>query len=128
MGIFESAFTILSTIAALAAVLLLAYISLKWMGQKLPSQNETRHIKVVDRMVLGRDKYLLLVKVAEKTVLVGISNNSVDKICDIDDPDAVLEVPAVASKNFSDVLLSTIKSKGINMKDRLSKGNRGQEE
>lgn len=127
MGILESAFTILSAIAALAAILLLAYISIKWMGQKLPSQSSSRHIKVLDRMVLGRDKYLMLVRVAEKTVLVGVSANSVDKICDIDDPNALLEQPLVVSPSFSDVLLETIKNKGSSIKESLDK-KRGSDE
>lgn len=121
MKVFESLFTILSTIAILVAVLLFTYISLKWMGQKLPSQNTSGHIKVLDRMMLSRDKYLLLIKVAEKTMLVGVSTNSVEKICDIEDPEALLvAASAQPGSSFSDVLFETVKKKGISIKEGFS--------
>lgn len=113
MSVFDGIGTILAALAALAIVLLLAYVALKWMGQKLPTQNASRHIKVLDRMVLGREKYLMLVRVAEKTVLVGVSTNSVEKICEIEDPEAMLEVPAPQGVSFADVLKESLK-KGLN--------------
>lgn len=41
-------------------------------------------LRIVDRANLGRDKMLLVIAVAGKLMLVGVSNERVEKICDID--------------------------------------------
>lgn len=108
-NVLDSALTILSTITALAFVLLLAYVLLRWMGQKMPAQTGSHHIKVLDQVMLGRDKCLMLVRVAEKTVLVGMSPNSVDQICEIEDPENLLDIPAPEQPRFSDYLKDSLK-------------------
>lgn len=92
MSFYQSVTALMGTLGALLAVLLLVYALLKWMGwRRGPMQAGTRHIKLLDRVSIAPDKCLLLVRVAEKTMLVGFSSHSVEKICDIEDPDGVLE-------------------------------------
>lgn len=91
----------MGTMLTLAAVLLVAWFLIKWLMKRTPMQNGSRHIKLLDRVAVAPDKCLLLVRVAEKTMLVGMTSHAVEKLCDIEDPEHVLdaETPAESFKN-----------------------------
>lgn len=99
-----------TTFAALVGVLLLAWALLRWMGKRMPGQVGSRQIKLLDRVAVAPDKCLLLVRVADRTMLVGMSSHSVEKLCDIDDPEGLLEQPANPDKgSFASIMLERMK-------------------
>lgn len=100
--------TILSALVALIFVLLLAYYVLRWVGRRMPAQMGSSKIKVLDRVVLGQDKCLVLVSVAEKVMLVGMSNGAVEKICDVENTEDLID-PPVQTSSFSDALKESLK-------------------
>lgn len=93
--------SLMGTMLTLTAVLLLAWFLVKWLMKRMPAQGGSRHIKLLDRVAVSPDKCLLLVRVAEKTMLVGMSSHTVEKLCDIADPENTLneDPPAPSFKN-----------------------------
>lgn len=86
----EMLFTLLSALLALAAVLALAYITLKWMGSKMPGTTGGgggRMIRVLDRVMVGQNKCLLVVRVGKQTILIGMAEDTVQKLCDLPELD-----------------------------------------
>ncbi|MEG1778110.1 MAG: flagellar biosynthetic protein FliO [Angelakisella sp.] len=108
MDKLQSAITIFSALCALLFVLALAYITIKWMGRRMSVQTGSRLIKILDRVMIGQDKCLLVVKVAEETMLVGMAGDAVTKLCDLTGNIDIEASIAQAPPDFSDVLRDTL--------------------
>ena len=120
---WESAVTIFSTFAALIFVLGVAYLTIRWMSRRMSLQPGTRIIKVIDRVMIGQDKCLLIIQIGEKAMLIGMSQNSVQKLSDLEDIPQ-LPVNLAQGAEFSEFLMDTFKKgwTGIG-----KKGGRGSE-
>ncbi|MEG0541680.1 MAG: flagellar biosynthetic protein FliO [Angelakisella sp.] len=118
MDKFQSALTIFSALCTLLFVLALAYITIKWMGSRMSVQTNSRLIKVLDRVMIGQDKCLLVVKVAEETMLIGMSGDAVEKLCDLTGNLNLETAVAQAPPEFSEVLRDSLHKgwKGIRRK------------
>lgn len=73
-----------SVFLTLAFVLFLAWFFLRWIGGHSPIQSNYKHIKILDRVVIDREKYLLLVSAGDKTLLIAISAGAIETICEFD--------------------------------------------
>lgn len=100
MGYWESVLTILSAIFAMVFVLLLAYFSTKWIGNKFSVNQSSKIIKVLDRVMISQDKCLIVVRAGEKTMLVAMTDNAVVNLCELDN----LEIPPTEQPEFSSIL------------------------
>ncbi len=73
-------------IMALIGVLALVF-GLFWLMKKLNKHvmvADSRNMKILERINLGPDKMLLLVSVCGKCMVLGVTSNHAEKICDID--------------------------------------------
>ena len=98
--------SLMGTMIILALVLALSWFALRWLTRRMPTQMGSRHIKLLDRIAVAPDKCLLLVRVAEKTMLVGMTSHAVEKLCDVEDPDHTLETaeaPGSPMEGFKEV-------------------------
>ncbi|MCM1298466.1 MAG: flagellar biosynthetic protein FliO [Firmicutes bacterium] len=73
-------------------------------------------LRVLDRINLGRDGMLLVVSVCNKLMLLGVTSQRVDKLCDLDMTDeeylnAVAPQSGETSADFKSVLLSMMGKK-----------------
>ena len=72
-----------STIILVLLLLLVmfgAYFATKFLSAKTKRLTKARYIDVKDRMVVGRDKYIVLLEAGEKVFLVGITSQSINVI------------------------------------------------
>lgn len=79
-------------IMALVGVLALVFV-IFWLMKKFNARvslNDTRHLKVLERVNLGPDKMLLIVSVCGKCMLLGVTTQSTEKICDLDETEEEL--------------------------------------
>lgn len=103
---------VVTTLMSLVLVLALAYFLLKWLSRRVNVQSGTsQKIRIIDRVPLAPDKCLLVVRVAEKTVLVGMSSHCVAKICDIEDPDGILTQTGPSQESFASLLRRSVGKK-----------------
>ena len=68
----------------MVAVLVGAYVLTKWFSKKSRNIARSRHILVLDRMALAKDKSLYLTEVGGKCLLIGITNQSITTLGEID--------------------------------------------
>ena len=71
---------------ALIGVLALVFV-LFWLMKKLNSRvymGSSRNLKILERVNLGQEKCLLLVSVCGKCMVIGVSQNHTEKICDLE--------------------------------------------
>lgn len=67
-------------------VIVLAYISTKYAGKKFSVKNTGNgNIRIIDRLPLGADKSLLIVNSAGKTLLIGVTPQHIELICELDE-------------------------------------------
>lgn len=108
--------SVLSVLFALMMFILMlaaAYIATKVIGRKLTVQSGSKMIKVIDRVAVAPNKSLLIIKVTDKTMLVGMTEHNIQKLCDLDND--VIEDLSINTDtpdtNFTDVFMETLKSK-----------------
>lgn len=66
----------LKLLLALLVVILLAYISLKFTNTYLSGQNQIKNIQVIERVPIHNKSSLCLVKIGEKYMVIGVSENN----------------------------------------------------
>ena len=89
-------------IMALIGVLALVFV-IFWVMKKFNARvtlTDTRHLKVLERVNLGPDKMLLLVSVCGKCMVIGVTTNHTEKICDLEQTEEEL-LAATAGENPS---------------------------
>lgn len=93
---------VVSLIGALmwvVVILVLAYWCSRYLGKRYGGSVSGRYLKIIDRVQVGADRYLLLVKLQEHTYLVGVSPAGVQLLSEPADVLLELEdeVPAESS-------------------------------
>lgn len=69
-------------ILVMVAVIAGAYVATKYIAGKGGSA-KSRHIRIIDRMMLGRDKHIVLIEVGDRNLLIGVTNQSINMLGDI---------------------------------------------
>ncbi len=101
-----------SVFLTLAFVLFLAWFLLRWIGGHAPIQSNFKHIRILDRVVIDREKYLLLVSVGDKTLLIAMSAGSVTTVCEFDAQQrALFETAPESEQPFAAVIKQMLPKK-----------------
>jgi len=87
-----------------------AYYASKLMGKHYSMQGSSSDaMKVVDKLVLGRDQYLVIVEAGEKTLLLGVSPQQIETLAELNG-EAFADLPRMQeSTDFISLLKSRIK-------------------
>jgi len=67
-----------------ALVLFLAWYCTKWLGKRYGFQNKGGKIKILERTALGPDRFLMVIRLGEKTCLLGVTAQHIDNLGDVD--------------------------------------------
>ena len=94
-------------LAAVGAVLYLSYAVSRKLAMGAAKISRSKNIKIVDRVVLGQDKMLLIAKVGGKHYLIGSSAQSVQILTELE------------GSEVEDILYPTTNSGNISFKDAL---------
>lgn len=97
MNWWSTLLQLLYAIFLFGLVLGLAYLSTRFIGSRLGGLHvRGRHLRMIEQVVVGRDRSLILIEVAGKVYLVGSTAESIRLLTTIKDPEtieAMLEVP-----------------------------------
>jgi len=102
---------VLFILAFVVAIILLSVKLLKKLSPQLKRSNNGDTIKIISSNWIGPKKALFLIKIASKYLLIGVTENNINLIKEIDDQQDIsaLEGPLnlqTGSQNFSSVLTS----------------------
>ena len=64
---------VIVTFAAAALVIYLSYIASRYIGKGLGKSTSSRYMRLIDQITLGQDRYIGIVQVSGKYLLVGIT-------------------------------------------------------
>lgn len=88
-SLFSSIDTILYTITMFLLILGLAYITSRFVGQKMAARTSSHGDGVINSLALGPNRGLYLVDFAGRLLLLGVTDHSVELLADMtDDPNA----------------------------------------
>ena len=110
---------VLFYLIVLILVLVLAYYTTRILGRGMRLKQRTGGMEVLDQMTVGRDSFLVVVKVQEKILLLGVSPSGIEKLDKLDSYEKM--EPAEAPPDFVAVLTSQLKAR----KNRDDEGKRG---
>ena len=116
---------VLFYLVVLILVLVLAYYTTRILGRGMRLKQRTGGMEVLDQMTVGRDSCLVVVKVQEKILLLGVSPSGIEKLDKLDSYEKM--EPAEAPPDFVAVLSSQLKACRRGEDDGMKKGGRGKE-
>ena len=65
---------------ALGVTLSLIFLSYRLAGKKVNEINNNRYVKVVERVQLTKDNYILIVRIGKKGYVITCTNNNMNKL------------------------------------------------
>lgn len=123
LGDLKSLFSILFSLIMMVAVLFAAYYTTRWLGSKTAGGRGSSNIKILDRLLLSQDKTLVILDVAGQCMLLGITQQSIQKICDLD---AGRLQPSSGTEPFPTIFLEALKGKiGMEKDGKKDRGEGG---
>ncbi|MDR0570156.1 MAG: flagellar biosynthetic protein FliO, partial [Clostridiales Family XIII bacterium] len=82
-----SLFSVVLALLGIILVLLLTYHVSRWYAAKLgPTAGGGRHIKIIDRVMVGKTGALLLVELSGTQYLVSVSERGAEILKELDEP------------------------------------------
>lgn len=109
----EIYFTLIISLAFIIGLIFLTKYCAKWLNKRVRISSSAT-VKILERVNLGPDKALMIVSVAEKYMLLGVTQEHIEKIADLEKDDIKnLLNPVTPEKNgsFTSQLLKAISSK-----------------
>ncbi len=103
---------IMALIGVLALIFLLFWIMKKFNAKVALS--DSRNMKILERINLGPDKMLLLVSVCGKCMVLGVTTNHTEKICDLEQTEEELTAKMAENPTFTEsfkTILDNMKKK-----------------
>ena len=96
----------------------LTYYFTKTLSKKITNYSTSKYIKIVDRIALSQNKFLVLIEIDKKVLLLSVTDNNINILKEIDN--MILESQEDESQSKNDSLLTDIKFSEI-LKDNLLK-------
>lgn len=91
---------IMALIGVLALVFLLFWIMKKFNARV--SVYDSRNMKILERINLGPDKMLLLVSICGRCMVLGVTSNHTEKICELEQTEEELTAAAAENPSFKE--------------------------
>ncbi len=91
---------IMALIGVLALIFLMFWIMKKFNARTVLS--DSRNMKILERINLGPDKMLLLVSVCGKCMVLGVTTNHAEKICDLEQTEQELMAKMAENPTFTE--------------------------
>lgn len=99
----ENIGAIISTIAGFVLILLLAYWAVRILGRGFAANSMGRMIQVLERISLGADKQLLIVKTADRVFLLGVTAHHIEKLEELQSDKFPVPLSPQREESFLDI-------------------------
>ncbi len=68
----------IATIIIVALIIYLSYLASRYLGKGIMKSSSSRYMRLIDQMTLGQERYIAIVQVSGKYLLVGITAGQVN--------------------------------------------------
>ncbi len=118
-----SIFKMLSALVIVIACIYLGiYLLKKLMGRKYGGYSKDNLLQVIETTYVGPKKTVSLVRVADKAVLIGVTDNTISVLTELDEAKTAEIMPAVAAEESKEPFSRFLTSASVRLKEfRLKK-------
>lgn len=110
MEFFNSIFSILTVLFMFAIVVALAYITTRYIGMTSVKRFKNSNMKIIEVMSLGYQKYLYIVKVADKHLILSVTKDDLRLLDTVDGENVVVnDDENLLGKDFKSIFESMTK-------------------
>ena len=78
--------TVILALLGIIGLIFLTYYASMWLNRRF-SATSAKSIKILERMNISQDKSIVIIKVGGKRILLGITQQHIDKIADLEEGD-----------------------------------------
>lgn len=111
-GTIQQLTSIILGIIFFILILVAAYFSARFIGKRYGFKGVGgKNIKIIEKVALSQDKLLIIVKVTDRTMLLGVTNNQIEKIIEIDESSLHTQEHSDNNTDFSSILKNITSSK-----------------
>ena len=99
---FGEVFTVICALLGIIGLIFLSCFAARWLNNRFHTGmfgSGQRSVKIIECIGIAQDKQLIIVSVGRKLMLLGVTPNSVNKICDLDEEDLASETDAGAQSD-----------------------------
>ncbi len=64
-------------VVVMVGIFALSWLATKFLSKRLPGSSKTNHMKIVEKLSMGKDRQVLLVKVGEEHFMVGVAGQQI---------------------------------------------------
>lgn len=82
-------FTVICALLGIIGLIFLSLYAVGWLKRRIGSGGfgNGNAVRIRECVAVAQDKQLMIVSVGSKTMLIGVTVNSINKICDLDEED-----------------------------------------
>lgn len=73
----KDALQIITLLLVMGGIFALSWLATRFLAKRLPGGGKTGHMHIIERLPLGRDRQVALLKVGEDHILVGITGQKI---------------------------------------------------
>jgi len=95
---------ILLSLIMMIIVMALAYITTVFLASRLQMTSKTRHLRVIDQLILDKDKRIVIVEIAQRFHVLAFSANHVENLGLIEDSGMLVISDSSRSESFKNIL------------------------
>lgn len=82
-----------ATVVIVAFIIYLSYLASKYLGRGIAKSSSSRYMRLLDQIALGQERYIAIVQVSGKYLLVGITAGQVNILSELNDEELFPLVP-----------------------------------
>lgn len=109
MIVIKEIFSLILSILGIILVLFLTYYSTKWISTKSNLTMKSRYMNIVDKIMLGQNKYLAIAEICSKYYLIIITEKDVNIVKELEDFELLPDVKLESNIEFSNILNKILK-------------------
>ena len=102
MGV-DSYLQLVSVLIIFVVVLAATLYVTKWMANYQKGTSTSKNIEIIDTCKISTNKYIQIVRIGDRHVALGITNDQITNLGDVNGDELVLKNPDDENINFKDV-------------------------
>ncbi len=92
-----------------ALIIYFSYVCTKYIGKGMNKRSLSSYMRVVDQIMIGQDRYIAIVQVGERYLLVGITAGQINLLSELQEKDLLMlssntDGTQVNAKSFKEMI------------------------
>lgn len=90
--IFQGLVPLFITLVIIVVIIYMSYLCSKYMAVGANRIHKASYMKLIDKMLIGQEKWLAIVKIADKYFLISVTTASIELLTELQEAD-IVELP-----------------------------------